>query len=72
MDISESLKSCEAFLKTWKTWLLVSYSQFIKNKKNLKFGLNVMVILNMAMKYKPYKTKMYFVYFFLVLNSYDN
>lgn len=59
-DLSDSIKQCANHYKTWKTWLDISFNSFIKNNYEPHYGKIPFYCINYAMRYKPYKSRLYF------------
>lgn len=60
-DLSDSVKMCEVHFKTWYTWLNIGFSQFMNYSKEgtIHWISQPICCATLALRYKPYKTRLY-------------
>ncbi|KAL4497765.1 hypothetical protein ABPG72_000520 [Tetrahymena utriculariae] len=68
-DMQKSILTCDTYYKTWKSWLGICFSNYLKRKNSEYWVRNCMQLIPQALKYKSYKTQMIFSYAFLIMHQ---
>jgi hypothetical protein len=60
--MQKSIQVCDTYFKTWKSWLDICFTSYLKRKNSEYWARNAMQLIPQALKYKSFKSQLIFCY----------